>query len=138
MFCYPIAVLRPSKKLFTLLGALCTAGFLFDLLIAPTSRGWVDRGGVAAWAVVVASCLATLRWSLRSLSHPSLRLSRLWLTFPILGLVWTGSVFVIIMICVALTLLVGALGAARFDPRGPMAAAFVLGTFELSQCVFIM
>jgi hypothetical protein len=138
MFGYPIAVLRPSKKFFTLLGALCTGGFLFDFLIAPTSRGWVDRGGVAAWAVVVASCLTTLRWSLRPLNHSSLRRSRLWLAFPILGLVWTGSVFVIIMICVALTLLVGALGAARFDPRGPMAAAFMLGTFELSQCVFIV
>jgi hypothetical protein len=138
MFGYPIAVLRPSKKFFSLLGALCAGGFSFDLLLAPTSRGWVDRGGVAAWAVIVSSCLATLRWSLRPLNHSSLHRSRLWLAFPILGLVWTGSSFGIFMICAALTVLVGVLGAARFDPRGPMAAAFILGMFDLSQCVFIM
>jgi hypothetical protein len=138
MVCFPIAVLRPSKKFFSLLGVLCTGGLLFDWLNAPTTPGLVDRGGVVGSAMVVLPCVAALRWSSRRLHHTSVRRSRLWLALPILGLVWLESFFVIVIICALVTIIVGALGAARFDPRGPIAAAFIVGTFYLSQYAFIL
>jgi hypothetical protein len=135
---YPIAVLRPGKKLFTLLGALCAGGLLFDWLRAPIAQGSVNRDNVVASAAIVLPCLAALRWSARPLNYPSVRRSRFWLALPILGLVWTESFFVLVILCSALAVLVGALGAARFDPRGPMAAAFLLSTVELSRYVLIV
>jgi hypothetical protein len=131
---YPIAVLRPSKKFFTLLGVLTAAGLLFDWLNVPTTHGLVDRGGVAASAVIVLPCLAALRWCSQVHTKASLRRSRWWLALPIVGL--AGS-FTIVTLCAALTLVIGALGAARFDPRAPIAAAFMLSTLQLSQYVFI-
>jgi hypothetical protein len=61
-----------------------------------------------AWQRVYPSANYSRPFSLAAVpvmfGYPIAVLSRLWLGFPILGLVWTGSVFVIIMICVALTL----------------------------------
>jgi hypothetical protein len=132
---YPIAVLRPSEKFFTLLGALCTGGLLFDWLNVPTTQGLVDRGGVAASAVIVLPCLAALRWCSQVHTKASLRRSRWWLALPIFGL---ASSYTIIILCAALTLVVGALGVARFDPRAPIAAAFIMGTMYLSEYTFLM
>jgi hypothetical protein len=132
---YPIAVLRPSKKFFTLLGTLCTGGLLFDWLNAPTTQGLLARNGAAASAVIVLPCLVTLRWCSQVHTKASLRRSRWWLALPIFGL---ASGYTIIILCATLTLVVGALGAARFDPRAPIAAAFIMGTMYLSEYTFLM
>jgi hypothetical protein len=132
---YPIAVLRPSKRLFTLIGALCTGGLLFDWVHASTTRGWVDRGGVTASVVIVLPCLAALRWCSQVHTMAALRRSRWWLALPIFGLAGFNT---IIILCVILTLVIGALGAARFDPRAPIAAAFIMWMTYLSQYAFIM
>jgi hypothetical protein len=108
---------------------------LFDWLNVPTTQGVVERGGVAASAVIIFPCLAALRWCSQAHTESTFRRSRWWLALPIFGL---ASSYSIIILCAALTLVVGALGAARFDPRAPIAAAFMMGTLYLSEYIFLI
>jgi hypothetical protein len=85
--------------------------------------------------VIVLPCLVTLRWCSQVHTTASLRRSRWWLALPIFGL---ASGYTIIILCATLTLVVWALGAARFDPRAPIAAAFIMRTMYLSEYTFIM